>query len=342
MRELVETLCSDACAGRKTGTAGGVEARRVVVEALRGAGTDPHVQDVPECRGANVLATIPGDVDRWVLVAAHYDHLGAAGGDVFRGADDNAAAVAILVEVARGLARTRARGRGVIIAAFDAEEPPHFLTGEMGSEYFARHPTVALDKIDMMACMDLVGHAVGPEGLPDAVRQTVFALGAERSAGTAEIVRGLAAAERGVVVRAADAQVIPPLSDYAPFWDRKRPFVLLTSGRSRVYHTPEDVPALLAWPKIEATARWLERFVRATCEREPAAPIEFVDRRNDALTAEALVSLLATLAPFSPSAEAGLALATQLQAACGADGTLPSARRAELAFLVGQIESGLA
>ena len=75
------------------------------------------------------------DLDRWVLVAAHYDHLGRAGGHTYRGADDNAAAVAILVDVANSIARTRPQGRGILFAAFDAEEPPYFLSDSMGSEY---------------------------------------------------------------------------------------------------------------------------------------------------------------------------------------------------------------
>ena len=79
---------------------------------------------MPGCRGANVLATIPGDEDRWVIVAAHYDHLGTSRGRMYPGADDNAAAVAILVEVAARLAARGPRGRGVLIAAFDAGSRP--------------------------------------------------------------------------------------------------------------------------------------------------------------------------------------------------------------------------
>src|ERR1041385_3295939 len=75
MRKLVEALASDACAGRAAGTEGGKIARRLVLDALRGAGLDPFEQPVPSCRGANVLATIPGAVERWVRVAAHYDPL---------------------------------------------------------------------------------------------------------------------------------------------------------------------------------------------------------------------------------------------------------------------------
>src|SRR5688572_20955462 len=107
MQSLVSALCDDQCAGRKTGTPGAARARGIVGEALRDAGLDPNEQAVPACRGVNVLATLPGDTDRYVLVAAHYDHLGATRDTIYRGADDNAAAVAILCEAARALAASR-------------------------------------------------------------------------------------------------------------------------------------------------------------------------------------------------------------------------------------------
>ena len=217
VRALVESRCSDRCAGRATGTPGGVAARAEVVAALRGVGLAPFEQPIPLCNGANVLAPIAGDYDRWVIVAAHYDHLGRAGGDTYRGADDNAAAVAILIDVANAIVRSKPSGRGILFAAFDAEEPPHFLTDAMGSEHFALHPTLPLDKIDMMVCMDLVGHAIGGDGMPEAVANSVFALGAERSEGTGAIVDGLASTVPGVHVRRVDAEVIPPLSDYVRF-----------------------------------------------------------------------------------------------------------------------------
>ena len=103
MRALVETLCSDRCAGRAPGTPEGLEARRAVTSALREVGLDPFEQLVPGCRGANVLANIPGEIDRYILLGAHFDHLGKHGKDIYWGADDNAAAVAILVEVAGAL-----------------------------------------------------------------------------------------------------------------------------------------------------------------------------------------------------------------------------------------------
>ena len=79
MRGLIEELCSPACAGRRPGTKGGDRARALVVEAFRAAGLDPYEQRVEGCGGANVLAKIKGDIDRYVLVGAHFDHLGTDG-----------------------------------------------------------------------------------------------------------------------------------------------------------------------------------------------------------------------------------------------------------------------
>lgn len=335
MRELIEALCSPACAGRRPGTPGGERARGLVVEALRDAGLDPMEQRVPGCGGANVIAKIRGDVDRYVLVGAHFDHLGQRGGETFWGADDNAAAVAVLVEVARALAAEHA-GRGVIIAAFDGEEPPHFLTGAMGSREFVLRNR---DPIDFMVCMDLVGHRFGPELVPDEVGASVFALGSERSAGTYELVSSLKRAEPGVIVRPADAEIVPPLSDYEPFWQRRIPFLFLSAGRSRVYHTPEDTPDKLDYPKLAATARWLIRFVRAQRRREP---VRFVDAALDRGTLDELAEMIGALAELSPEATSARMYVERLRAACDRDGNLPRGRQAEVAQLVMLLESRLA
>ena len=114
MKELVTALCSDECAGRVPGSAGGRLARKLVIDAFRGAGLDPSEQPIPEHGGANVLALIPGQLDRFVIVSAHYDHIGASREGIYRGADDNAAAVAILVDVAARLTARRPDGRGVL------------------------------------------------------------------------------------------------------------------------------------------------------------------------------------------------------------------------------------
>ena len=334
MRDVIEALCSDECAGRRPGTPGGEAARRIVVQAFRDAGLDPYEQGVPGCGGANVLAKIRGDVERYVLVGAHFDHLGTIGRQVFRGADDNAAAVAILIEVGRALAAERT-GRGVIIAAFDGEEPPHFATGAMGSRAFVQ---ANRDPIDFMICMDLVGHRFGPASFPDEVGGSLFALGSERSRGTYELVRELKRAEAGLVVRPADAEIIPPLSDYEAFWEQRIPFLFLSAGRSRVYHTPDDTPDRLDLRKISATARWLTRFTRASRTRELAG---FVDGHLDRGTLDEVGEVLDALTPLSPQAGFARAHVTELAGACDRAGNLPISHRNELGALVEMLESSL-
>jgi Zn-dependent M28 family amino/carboxypeptidase len=331
---LIDALCSDECAGRKPGTAGGRAARRIVMQAFRDAGLDPYEQPVPGCNGANVLAKIRGDVERYVLIGAHFDHVGTIGGDVFRGADDNAAAVAILVEVGRALAAEHT-GRGVIIAAFDGEEPPYFATGAMGSREFVR---ANRDSIDFMVCMDLVGHRLGHDVLPDEVGDTLFALGPERSAGTFDLVHSLKRAEPGVIVRPADAGIIPPLSDYEAFWEQRIPFLFLSAGRSRVYHTPEDTPDKLDHAKIAATARWLVRFTRASRDRGES---RFVDGTLDRGTLDEVGELLDVLSPFSSDAESARRHVAQLASTCDRAGNLTEMRRHEVGALVGLLEASL-
>lgn len=338
MRELVEALCSDACAGRRAGSEGGALARGLVVDALRDAGLDPFEQSVPSCGGANVLAMQPGDVDRWIVVAAHYDHLGTEGRSVYRGADDNAAAVAVLVEVARSLAGRR-EGRGVVVAAFDAEEPPFFLTGAMGSQLFVREPPVVRNRIDLMVCMDLVGHRFGPEGVPDEVGASLFALGGERSHGTREHLHALSRADADLVVRPVDAEIIPPLSDYEPFWRAEIPFVFLSAGRSRVYHTPADTPDRLDWDKIAATGRWLSRFVAESRTREAIAWRR--GGRDDIGTIDQLDDVLRALERVSPAAKPARELLASLRGACDRDGRLAPERAGELATLVAMVEDRL-
>lgn len=335
MRHLIEQLCSPACAGRRPGTKEGDAARAVVVQALRDAGLDPYEQRVPGCGGANVLAKIHGDVNRYILVGAHFDHLGTLGNEVFWGADDNAAAVAVLVEVARALAGEHA-GRGVIIAAFDGEEPPHFLTGAMGSREFVR---TNRDPIDFMVCMDLIGHRFGSELVPHEVGASLFALGGERSAGTLELVSSIKRAERDVVVRTADAEIVPPLSDYEPFWERRIPFLFLSAGRSRVYHTPDDTPDKLDYRKIAATARWLTRFVRASRTRTPTSFID--DAVLDRGTLDELAEIVAALLPLDKRAAFALGRINDLRRACDREGRLPRDRRPELATIVAMLESQL-
>jgi Zn-dependent M28 family amino/carboxypeptidase len=290
VRKLVEALCAPECAGRATGSAEGRAARAVVRGALMELGLEVREQPIQTTGGANLYAHIRGDGPA-LLLGAHYDHLGRAGRDVYWGADDNAAAVAIVVEVAR---RLQARpGRDTWIVAFDGEEPPHFLTPNMGSQRFVEDPPLPLDEIDLMVCLDLCGHALGKRE----VARDLFVLGAETSEGTAALVDSIAV--DGLRVRRAGINLLPPLSDYHAFRERGVPFLFLTGGRWRHYHTPEDTPEKLDYGKMAATADWLEALARAPCGKLPRP---FTDGRDDEATLRTLRAVIEAAAPSWPPA----------------------------------------
>jgi hypothetical protein len=222
--------------------------------------------------------------------------LGESGGLIYWGADDNGAGVAVLLDLARRLvARRDELRRGVLFCAFDGEEPPFFLGPGMGSVRFVEQPTVPLERIDMMICLDVIGHALGPVGTPEEIRRSIFCVGAERSAGTAPIVDQLAAEARGVRVRRLDSHVVPPLSDHFAFERAGIPFLFFTCGRDEHYHMPTDTPDKLDYEKLTATSEFLADLVVALSQR-PEAPVRFQpEGREDAVTLETLRQPLAGL-----------------------------------------------
>ncbi len=113
----------------------------------------------------NVLAAVTGSDpnlrDQWVVVGAHYDHLGLGDrhslapseiGKIHHGADDNASGTSGVLEMARLVSHTRQLKRSVLFMTFAGEE-----LGLLGSSYFANHPTIPVENIAAMINMDMIG-----------------------------------------------------------------------------------------------------------------------------------------------------------------------------------------
>ena len=90
--------------------------------------------------------------DEIILLGAHYDTVYST-----PGADDNASAVAVLLEVSR-LLRAYQGKRTIRYVAFACEEPPYFNLDSMGSQYHARQSRLRGDKIRGMLCLEMVGY----------------------------------------------------------------------------------------------------------------------------------------------------------------------------------------
>lgn len=123
----------------------------VAVEVVR------EKKDVP-----NVAGYLPGVTDEYVIIGAHFDHIGMgeqssmspseAGKAIHHGADDNASGSAGLVELAWHLAAQPKPRRGILFLAFSGEE-----LGLLGSNYYVNHPLLPLDKAVAMLNMDMIG-----------------------------------------------------------------------------------------------------------------------------------------------------------------------------------------
>src|SRR5215472_1780559 len=110
----------------------------------------------------NVLAYLPGQTDEYVIVGAHYDHLGRGNfdslapsqiGQLHPGADDNASGTAGLLELARLFAPLKGQlQRGLLFSSFAGEE-----LGLLGSAAWVKSPTKPLDKAVAMLNMDMIG-----------------------------------------------------------------------------------------------------------------------------------------------------------------------------------------
>ena len=183
LKKLVYTLASDSFEGRKTGEKGqklaaeyianyykerqiaatmndGNYLQRIPMEYFRGRSKDS---------ASNVVAYIKGSEkpDEYIVLSAHYDHVGVKGQKVYNGADDDASGTSAVLEIAEAFNKAAQNGQGpkrsVVFLNVSGEE-----IGLFGSKYYTEHPifpiknTVANLNIDMIGRVD-EKHVNNPE-----------------------------------------------------------------------------------------------------------------------------------------------------------------------------------
>ncbi|RMG40830.1 MAG: M20/M25/M40 family metallo-hydrolase [Planctomycetota bacterium] len=288
------TLAADSLEGREAGTQGGWAAAAYIVKRLRQAKLAPAAEDggfFQEFGHAyrNILAVVPGRDPRlrseYVLVGAHYDHVGYGNernsrgpiGYVHNGADDNASGTAALLEIAEALMLLPQRPRrSVLIAFWDAEEK-----GLLGSRFFVRSPTVPLERIRFVLNIDMVGRLRN---------RTVEVFGWR----TGEDLRRLASASNRDGLTLRFPLTILPDSDHYPFFEHGIPYLLLHTGKHAEYHTPSDDAPLINLRGTETVARMLFRIVWEVANRDRTPDF------RDAASAEARADRIRLQHPVRP------------------------------------------
>ncbi len=243
MMDDIEYLASEEMKGRGLGTPELDVAANYIAESFKKSGLKPwkdsyfqkwtaNVLDKKNIKMTNVVAMIPGLKPEFdnepVVISAHYDHLGmgwpdAHAGDqgkIHFGADDNASGVAVLMELAKRVAKTAKPNRPIIFVAFTGEE-----AGLVGSRYFVkslRNQAFANINLDTEGSL---------------FDQKIVILNANTASEWKHIFMGT-----DYVTGVATHLVMTPLdaSDQIAFIEKEIPAVQFFAGATTNYHRPSD------------------------------------------------------------------------------------------------------
>ncbi len=219
--------------------------------------------------GRNVAGLLEGSdaglKSQAVLVTAHHDHMGAANGHIYHGADDNASGVAGLLETARAFVRGHVHPRrSVLFVAYDGEERIF-----LGSYYYVTHPIIPLDRTVANINMDMIGRNENDANWPvplDGNVNMVNVLGTRYNPRLREIIEQQ---NEGIGLKldykmdAKDPDSLWSRSDHFWFAALHIPQVEFQTGLHPDYHTDHDTWDRINYPKLTRIARLVFLSVEA-------------------------------------------------------------------------------
>ena len=276
----IRQLSSEHMQGRKTGSEGAALARQYIVKrftelklhSINDNYLQPFSYGWPKKNGINVAGQLTGCryPQRFVVVTAHYDHLGRQGRKIYHGADDNASGVAAMLALAEKLSSS-CPAYSYVFLATDAEE-----SGLYGSKAFIDNPLVALDAVVLNLNLDMMGRSDK--------RGRLYLTGARQFPGLQQqledIFRQLQfLSHRGPGHLRKDNPRYnwPSASDHGPFYRADIPYLFFGGQEHSDYHQPSDTADRIdidflkgALDAIWFTVQWLEQHSPDTLRPENA------------------------------------------------------------------------
>ncbi|MGH7594637.1 MAG: M28 family peptidase [Gemmatimonadales bacterium] len=272
-------LADDSMRGRRVGTPESAKARDFIAARFDALGLElvgpgriqpfAVVSRQSPVRGYNVTGLIKGTTvpDRYIVVSAHFDHLGVAGSgecravgadSICNGADDNASGMAGLLALARYFADAKPE-HSLLFVAFDAEE-----SGDVGSAAWVTNPPVPLSSMLIDINMDMVGRNV---------HNQLFAAGPTRYPALRPLVAQTIACSRITLTIGHDGPDATgddwtDQSDQGAFNARGIPFVYFGEEDHPDYHRATDSADRLMPGFFVAAVRSVADFVRRL-DRQP-------------------------------------------------------------------------
>lgn len=207
----------------------------------------------------NVLGVVPGSKkpDEYVIVTAHYDHLGKKEDQIFRGADDNGSGTSTLLELAEAMISAKLDNHGpertVIFMLVTGEEK-----GLLGSEYYVNNPIYPLDKTVVNVNVDMIGRQ--DEKYKDNP-EYIYVIGSDRlSTELHKINEDMNQKYTQILLdytynSESDPNKYYYRSDHYNFAEKGIPAIFFFSGVHADYHQPTDTADKINYNKMETIGR---------------------------------------------------------------------------------------
>lgn len=256
---VTRKLISPEFNGRVYKTEGGRKAAEYIVSLFRDAGLKALAgrsdlfQSIVS-GGQNIIGVIEGRdaalKNEYVIIGAHYDTFG----NNFAGAMDNAAGVAVMIEIAQALAKNPPQ-RSLLFIAFDGGEQ-----NNAGANYYAEHPVVPLEKTAAMVNLSGFGG-----GMSEQLYETLYVIGSESSPQLREAVSKhkrdeahLALAHFALIGR--DVMRWPG-GEHFLLTLKQTPTITITNGVHYAYHSKDDTPNRINYASLEKHVAALTKVV---------------------------------------------------------------------------------
>jgi hypothetical protein len=276
LKAHVTWLSDTAREGRRAGTPGAVSAADYIAGKLRETGYETQMQDFGGNR-RNVIGRF-GTSDKYIVIGAHYDGQGTG----HPSASDNAAGVAVVLELAREL-KEEPLPVSIVAIAFDDEEQ-----GLNGSRYYVDHSPFPVENAVAAMIFDTLGRS-----FMDLSSWTLFVLGSEYSKELAGVVQKRMRPEMLV----AGTDLIGPRSDFAAFGLKHVPYLFFSNATHKDYHGTGDTPTKLDYTRLAQDAAVISQIVKDVAKLPtrplyldqpvyPTAEADALERQFDAIAKE--------------------------------------------------------
>lgn len=272
--QILSFISNDCARGRSTGSLANQMIGNYIKEHFQEYGLNPYngyyYQPFlcEKFRARNVVGIVPSIIpsDEYVIVSAHYDHIGALNGFVYNGADDNASGVTALLNLAEifGTMSKAKMGpnKNIIFVAFDAKE-----LSMAGSRNFVKELSIPKDKITAVINLDQVGSVLEP--VHDGMEEYLIVLGektlAERNRGKIGICNTFYNLNLDIDYTFYGSKTFTDLyydlSDQVAFSEAGIPALLLTSGFHKHTYKISDDEEIISYPTLKKRTMLVFYFI---------------------------------------------------------------------------------